>query len=194
MSGSAALASARRRRAGPQSSPQPAKRPNETATRALESRQNVNIPERSLPEPMIQDSSNPLDSSNLNEINGKVHPLTMLLQHNTILSNIQSDITTIKKRLDIYDTVKKKVDDMSEQLDSELNVNNISFYKKRYEVIKKQLEEIKKLIVKIQTFSMETNLSVIELKKSASMSTKDLEKNEEKSQRMSDVLTTSVQG
>ena len=188
MSGSAALASARRRRAGPQSTPQPSKRPNENASKTLESRQNINIPETS----MNQTTSSSFDGSST-EINGKVHPLTMLLQHNTILSNIQSDITTIKKRLDIYDNVKTSVEKITEQLDSDLNVNNISFYKKRYEVIKKQLEEIKKLIVKIQTFSMETNLSVIELKKSAAMNTKDLEKNEEKSNRMSEVLTTSVQ-
>ena len=74
----------------------------------------------------------------------------MLLQHNTILSNIQSDITTIKKRLDIYDNVKASVEKISEQLDSDLNVNNISFYKKRYEVIKKQLEEIKSLSSKFK--------------------------------------------
>lgn len=191
MSGSAALASARRRRAGPQATPQPSKRPNENASKSLESRQNINIPE-SIVNPTS--ANNGFDGSSPAEINGKVHPLTMLLQHNTILSNIQSDITTIKKRLDIYDNVKASVEKISEQLDSDLNVNNISFYKKRYEVIKKQLEEIKKLIVKIQTFSMETNLSVIELKKSAALSTKDLEKNEEKSNRMSEVLMTPVQG
>ena len=188
MSGSAALASARRRRAGPVNAPvpQPPKRANQNASKTLESKSNLNLPDN------FEESPNENKVVSSTEVTGRVHPLNMLLQHNTILSDIQADITGIKMRLDNVEKIKEKVETIDEQLSSDLNMNNISFYKKKYEIIKKQLEEIKKLIVKIQTFSMETNLSVIELKKTQKLSTKDLDNNEERSKKMSEVLTSNV--
>ena len=84
------------------------------------------------------------------------------------------------------------MDTIEDRLNSELNMNNINFFKKKYEIIKKQLEEIKKLIIKIQTFSMETNLQVIDVKKRLNESTTDLDKNEENSESVSNLITTNV--
>ena len=51
------------------------------------------------------------------------------------------------------------------------------------------MEEIKRLVVKVQTFSLETNLSVIEVKKNMNMNTDSLINNELDSEHMSNVLS-----
>ena len=43
--------------------------------------------------------------------------------------------------------------------------NNLEFYKNKIMTIDNSLEEIKKHTLKVQTFSMETNLQMVELKK-----------------------------
>ena len=186
MSGSAALAAARRRRAGPpQSTPQPSKRPNSNAKNSLETPENLVLPQKYSPD--LNQSSPPAQTEN-----GKVHPLVMLMQHNTIISNMQTEMEAMKERINQQEEIKKRMDAIEDRLNSELNMNNINFFKKKYEIIKKQLEEIKKLIIKIQTFSMETNLQVIDVKKRLNESTADLDKNEENSESVSKLITTNV--
>ena len=185
MSGSAALAAARRRRAGPpQSTPQPSKRPNSNAKKNLETPENLVLPQKYSPQ------SEQLSGGQAD--NGKVHPLVMLMQHNTIISNMQAEMDAMKEHINQQNVIKKKMEAIEERLNSELNMNSINFFKKKYEIIKKQLEEIKKLIIKIQTFSMETNLQVIDVKKRMNENTSDLVNNEKNSESVSNIITTNV--
>ena len=46
-----------------------------------------------------------------------------------------------------------------------ISEDNIDFFKNKYTKMEVQLNELKKHIIKVQTFAMETNLQCIELKK-----------------------------
>ena len=50
-------------------------------------------------------------------------------------------------------------------LRSKMTTSNIAFFKNKYETIEAQMKEIKKHVLKIQSFAMDTNLQCIELKK-----------------------------
>ena len=112
------------------------------------------------------------------------------MQHNSSISELKEDMRKITTQLETFTKVNERITNIEQQLDSDLNMNNISFYKEKYETIKRQLDDIKRLVVKVQTFSMETNLSMIELKKSVNMDTENLDKNESRSEYMSNVLVT----
>ena len=43
---------------------------------------------------------------------------------------------------------------------------NVAFFKARYETVEKELSDLKKLLIKIQSFAMETNLDLMKFKKS----------------------------
>ncbi len=45
------------------------------------------------------------------------------------------------------------------------NPSEIEYYKKQYETLLNEFSEIKKVLVKVQTFSMETNLEMLNLKR-----------------------------
>ena len=105
---------------------------------------------------------------------------------------MQAEMDAMKEHINQQNVIKKKMEAIEERLNSELNMNSINFFKKKYEIIKKQLEEIKKLIIKIQTFSMETNLQVIDVKKRMNENTSDLVNNEKNSESVSNIITTNV--
>ena len=176
MSGNAALASARRRRAGPSSAPV-SNPPNKAPSR------NVQPPQKST------SSHTPVENQGTVK-NQKLNSLQLLMQHNSSISELKEDMRKITTQLETFTKVNERITNIEQQLDSDLNMNNISFYKEKYETIKRQLDDIKRLVVKVQTFSMETNLSMIELKKSVNMDTENLDKNESRSEYMSNVLVT----
>ena len=76
-------------------------------------------------------------------------PLMMLLQHNQIISELQSEVIELKE-------AKNK--NMN-------NPNEVEYYKKQYDSLLNEFSEIKKILVKTQTFSMETNLEMLNLKR-----------------------------
>ena len=137
MSGARALASARRRRAGP----------------SLE-----NEPRNTPPRPPPGSQGN--DPRPLPVPNKKINPTMMLMNHEKILGNMQEVLTNLN------DNVDKQEEVIDHKLKSlSLEDNNIEFFKTKIDSIEKQLNEIKKHILKVQTFAMETNLQCIELKK-----------------------------
>ena len=164
MSGNAALASARRRRAGPSNVPPP--QPKQT--------QRPNPPSPQNPTPQK-----------------KINPLTLVVQHNTMINEMKEEMTMMRKEMELFKNVNNRISKIEEQLDSDLNINNISFFKTKYDTIKKQLDDIKRLVVKVQTFSLETNLAVIEVKKN--MNTDTLTNNESDSEHMSNVLSVDTE-
>lgn len=154
MSGSAALAAARRRRAGPQVPPPPS-------------------PQRNRPEP--SPVSNDVQSSNMTPVasapNTRINPTQMLMNHNKLIENLNRVVDNINQKVEnevmskeeIKQLVKQSVEDAMSTL--ELKDDNIEFFKNKYSKMSNQLQEIKKHVIKVQTFAMETNLQCIELKK-----------------------------
>ena len=127
MSGSAALASARRRRAIPQ------KPENEI----------VETPKQQLTQPMPQQ---PIAAN----------PTALLIKHNGLLGGIQNDIENLKKQLtDIKVPNTSNVDEKS----------TLEFYKSQHSILLEEMREVKKTLLKVQTFAMETNLELMKLKR-----------------------------
>ena len=151
MSGAAALAAARRRRAGPNNSqPSP-------------SNNRIGGPNQ-LKRPEINEEPQ-------NIIPPKINPTMMLMNHNKIIENLQSIITNLNEKVEnetmseietdkmIRNIVKDSIDKLK------ISEDNIDFFKNKYTKMEVQLNELKKHIIKVQTFAMETNLQCIELKK-----------------------------
>ena len=123
MSGTAALASARRRRAIPQKPEQ-----NEV----------VEAPKQlSQQQPQQQ----PLAAN----------PMMLLLKHNQQLVAMQAEIEQLKKDINI----PKNKDDKE----------SLEYYKSQHLILLEEMREVKKTLLKVQTFSMETNLELMKLKK-----------------------------
>ena len=156
MSGSHALAAARRRRAGPTSTP-----PS--------------------PSPVSIQSNQKL--SDVSEVpqKQKINPAQMLLNHNTILENLQEVVT----RLDV--SVENQKKDIEVSLESlKMDDSSISFFKEKVLSLETQMNEIKKHIIKVQTFAMETNLLCMELKKQNNSSSEEVL---EQSETISNILS-----
>lgn len=128
MSGSAALASARRRRAIPQ------KPENEI----------VETPKQQMSQPPMPQQ--PIAAN----------PTALLIKHNGLLGGIQNDIETLKKQLtEIKVPNSSNVDEKS----------TLEYYKSQHSILLEEMREVKKTLLKIQTFAMETNLELMKLKR-----------------------------
>lgn len=136
MSGARALAAARARRAGGAS---------------------ISSKQSSPPQNSSQNNVPPPPKANQQP---KMNPAMMLLSHNKIIENLQAICTDLTVR----------VDEQSSQISNSLNSlslddNNIVFFKEKLTKLEKELSDIKKYILKVQTFSMETNLQCNEFKR-----------------------------
>jgi hypothetical protein len=123
MSGTAALAAARRRRAQPSGDDLPKSRPNSAASISTNS---------SAPAPT------------------PVSPIQVLIKHDNKLTELGDEITQLKT------LIKQK---------EPTNPNDIEYFKTQYNQLIHEVAELKKLIMKVQSFSMENNLEIIQLKK-----------------------------
>jgi hypothetical protein len=119
MSGSAALASARRRRAIPPGS-------NEV----------IDIPKPPVSQPT------------------PTNPAMLLMRHNQLLGTLQHDIDELKKQLLAKETPVNVSD-----------TSSLEYYKAQHAILIEEMKDVKKTLLKVQTFSMETNLDIIKLKR-----------------------------
>jgi hypothetical protein len=124
MSGTAALAAARRRRAQPSGDDLPKSRPNSAAS--------VSTSSASAPAPT------------------PVSHIQVLIKHDNKLTELSDEITQLKT------LIKQK---------EPTNPNDIEYFKTQYSQLIHEVAELKKLIMKVQSFSMENNLEIIQLKK-----------------------------
>lgn len=120
MSGTAALAAARRRRAQPTGEDLPKSRPNTPA----------NSPAPDAPTPTT--------------------PLQVLLKHDNKIIEIFGEVEKLKG------IIKQK---------DPTNPNDIEYFKTQFNSLTHEVAELKKLIMKVQSFSMENNMEIIQLKK-----------------------------
>jgi len=136
MSGTAALAAARKRRATPQ--------PNQPNQSSVSNQIN----------PAKTNGSN----ANLNVSNDTIsedfpkatNPAMLLLQHNMLIQRLQKDVAQLKENN------KPKGPETD--------------YKSEYLGLLEEMKEMKKVLLKVQSFSMETNLEVMKLKRNVNES------------------------
>ena len=125
MSGTAALAAAKRRRAVPDYKPgtsPPAQSPNTPAP----------MPPSSTP------SFGP----------GPVNPLNVLIKHDKQILELENKLGNIK----IDKTAPMSTED-------------IAHFKTQYNSLVEEIQELKKIIIKVQTFSMEMNIELLNIKR-----------------------------
>lgn len=160
MSGSAALAAARRRRAAPQGPP------------AATSNANRRSPQPPMPPPsqanqVQNDSSQSTTQAQVNRMN----PTQMLMNHNRMIENLNKVVESVNTQVEREMMTKQEIQSFINSAIEEamsknkLNDDNLEFFKTKYNKMSTQLQDIKKHIIKVQTFAMETNLQCIELKK-----------------------------
>tara|TARA_B100000886_G_scaffold240701_1_gene168825 strand:- start:2479 stop:2997 length:519 start_codon:yes stop_codon:yes gene_type:complete len=143
MSGAHALASARRRRAAPGNSKSSSSSSNQLPP-PVSTRSNGGTASASPPAAPPQ----------------KINPGAMLLNHDKVLQNLTEVCTNLNA------TVEQQEETINEKLNSlTLDDTNIEYFRDKVKSMEKQLNDIKKHIVKVQTFAMETNLQCMELKK-----------------------------
>jgi hypothetical protein len=121
MSGSAALASARRRRAIPPGN-------NEVSD---------------IPKPPV---------TQIQAMPTPTNPGMLLMKHNQLLGTLQHDIDELKKQLL---SKEKPVSDAT----------SLEFYKTQHAILIEEMKDVKKTLLKVQTFAMETNLDIMKLKR-----------------------------
>jgi hypothetical protein len=146
MSGSRALASARRRRAEPVTKPQSAQPPPP-----------------------------PSPKSNNTQVTNKMTPAAMLLSHHKIIENLQNVIGNQERLLLNQD---EKISDIEVYLDrittdnqekriieSSSNEESDEDHNTNFDSIERELNEIKKMCIKVQTFAVDTNIQSVEMNK-----------------------------
>jgi hypothetical protein len=159
MSGSRALASARRRRAAPPDNVPPRPPPSP-------------VPTRDLNESTVQNESP----------NPKFNALNMLMAHDKILQNLTTVCDTLNR------SSEQQQEEFTERMNEmKLDDTNIDFFKDKVRNLEQQMNEIKKHILKVQTFAMETNLQFMQMKKSTNVSEEE-EQTMENAGKVSDIL------
>ena len=137
MSGAAGLAAAKRRRAGP-------------------SFVNNELPKKpaNLTPNTKNEQSNLINQTVPNNITNS-HPLVILAQHEQQLNRLNAEIEDIRENTNSRPILQS----------SSVDEQSIHFFKGKYEAMSKEMEEMKKVLIKIQTFSMETNLELLKMKR-----------------------------
>lgn len=96
-----------------------------------------------------------------------ITPIQILQNHEIRLKNIEkhlSDAEEYANNMVDNETNNKVVAPLPVQMNlNETNVLMLNEYKNRCETLEKKVEELTQLLQKVQTFSMETNLSFFEI-------------------------------
>jgi hypothetical protein len=82
------------------------------------------------------------------------NPLAVLLKHNELIKVLTQEVAKLKEEVA---SLKVKPDPT--------NKENVEYFKQQYSSLLEEMKETKKTLLKIQTFSMETNIEVMKLKR-----------------------------
>jgi hypothetical protein len=146
MSGTAALAAARKRRANPQ--------PNVNSnSNSYSTNTNANT---------SSNVSNSIVGNDKEEFPKATNPAMLLMQHNMLIQRLQKEVLELKA-------------DSKETKESKTKSNDID-YKSEYLGLLEEMKEMKKVLLKVQSFSMETNLEVMKLKRISESKNNETEK------------------
>ena len=141
MSGTAALAAARKRRATPQPTSGQFNQSNASSSSSSSS----------------QNQSSQSLNSIKEEFPKATNPAMLLMQHNVFIQKLQKDIKELKSEFNAENKSKGPETD----------------YKEEYLGLLEEMKEMKKVLLKVQSFSMETNLEVMKLKRLCEKSEKN---------------------
>jgi len=136
MSGASALAAAKRRRAVATDPVRPPSRPQP---------QNQNQPQNQYQNQPQQPQQQAQPQSAVQ------NPLNILLRHEQKLVELEESLGELQIE-------SKKPDTLSP--------DTLHFFKTQHDLLSQEIQDLKKIIIKVQTFSMETNMELIRLKKS----------------------------
>jgi hypothetical protein len=149
MSGTAALAAARKRRANPQ--------PNVNSNSYTNSN-NSNASNT------VSTSNSIVGSSEYKEEFPKAtNPAMLLMQHNMLIQRLQKELLELK-------TETKDLREKSKGPETGID------YKTEYLGLLEEMKEMKKVLLKVQSFSMETNLEVMKLKRLSESKTSETDR------------------
>ena len=85
-----------------------------------------------------------------------LNPMQILSQHDKRIFNLEGG----------FNEMAENINALNQYVDNENDEETVAFFKARYESVEKELAELKKLLIKIQSFAMETNLDLMKFKKS----------------------------
>jgi predicted O-linked N-acetylglucosamine transferase (SPINDLY family) len=85
-----------------------------------------------------------------------LNPMQILSQHDKRIFNLEGG----------FNEMAENINALNQYVDNENDEENVAFFKARYESVEKELAELKNLLIKIQSFAMETNLDLMKFKKS----------------------------
>ena len=93
--------------------------------------------------------SNPTDSNPVPSlVQGPVNPLIVLVKHDKQILDLENRISNIK--------IEKA---------APLSNEDIAHFKTQYNSLVEEIQELKKIIIKVQTFSMEMNIELLNIKR-----------------------------
>jgi hypothetical protein len=121
--------------------------------RAVPTAEPIRPPQSTTKQPQTSKS---LPSSPVNVQTPAQNPLVLLLQHEQRILDLEKNVTDLTKE-------GKKID--------ALTPDTLQYFKTQQELMSQEIQELKKIIIKVQTFSMETNLDLIKLKKATKVET-----------------------
>ena len=93
-----------------------------------------------------------------------LNPMQILSQHDKRLFNLEGG----------FNEMAENINALNQYVDNENEEENVAFFKARYETVEKELTDLKQLLIKIQSFAMETNLDLMKFKKSIDTKNDDL--------------------
>lgn len=85
-----------------------------------------------------------------------LNPMQILSQHDKRIFNLEGG----------FNEMAENISALNQYVDNENDEETVAFFKTRYESVENELGELKKLLIKIQSFAMETNLDLMKFKKS----------------------------
>lgn len=78
------------------------------------------------------------------------NPLQVLIQHEQRLIDLEKNVGQLK---------------IEDKKPETITPDTIQYFKTQHDLMSQEIQELKKIIIKVQTFSMETNLDLIKIKK-----------------------------
>jgi hypothetical protein len=88
--------------------------------------------------------------SNVQTTTPSQNPLQLLIQHEQRLVDLEKTVGQLK---------------LEDKKPDALTPDSLQYFKTQNELMNQEIQELKKIIIKVQTFSMETNLDLIKIKK-----------------------------
>ena len=86
---------------------------------------------------------------------GGLNPIQILGQHDKRIFNLENG----------FNEMAENISALNQYVDNENEEETVAYFKARYESVEKELAELKQLLIKIQSFAMETNLDLMKFKK-----------------------------